>query len=131
MTISPPNLEMCNSRCIVLKDCVQFSMSASNCQFWKGTCSSRGSISGTTIYKTTWSSKPDLRADRCTHLETHSAVHENVFNCRYKNKKDCADNTLKEPHSCFWTTPHIHWADSECLNHSEMLINSGAGVQTL
>ena len=122
------NLDECNSRCIVLKDCIEFSLLGSTCYIWKGICSSKSGQSGSTIYKTTWSSKPDLSADRCTHLETHSAVHEKVFNCRYKNKKDCADNTLKEAHSCFWTTPHPHWEDSECLNHNAMLVNSGTGV---
>ena len=54
-----------------------------------------------------------------------------MFKCRYLNKKDCADITLKEPHTCFWTTPNLHWKDSECLNGKDMLVDSQTGIQTL
>ena len=72
-----------------------------------------------------------MTADKCTHIESKSEESEAVFNCRYKNKKDCADNTLKQPHTCYWTTPHTHWVNSECLNHASMLIDSKSGVWSL
>jgi len=59
---------------------------------------------------------PDLREDRCTHVEKHNLDHNNVYNCRYKNKKDCVDNTLNQPETCFWTTPILHWKETECKN---------------
>jgi hypothetical protein len=86
--------DYCNALCIDLKDCVNYSMYNGRCSFWKGVCPTEQNKPGSNIYALTWSSKPDLTADKCTHLEQHSSNHNMVFDCRYKNKKDCADMTL-------------------------------------
>lgn len=115
-----------------MNGCTEFSMDNTKCQYWKNTCDAQYVNQGdSNIYKTTWSSKPDLQPDRCTHIETKSEESDEVFNCRYKNRKDCSDNTLKNPHTCFWTTPHTHWTTSECLNHGSMQLASINGVWTL
>jgi hypothetical protein len=41
LTTSPPSLEKCNERCVKTKDCFEFSMDGSKCQYWSNTCTSR------------------------------------------------------------------------------------------
>ena len=119
MNIEKPDVEDCSHICLGLKGCIEWWRNSFNrCKFMRlGYCPAsdlRYDSNGFNIWEPSWVSKPDLRPDRCTHREEHSGNHKIVFDCRYKNRKDCADYSLKNPNTCFWTTPIPHWPESEC-----------------